>query len=70
MADHSTRTLTETVTRHEWLLTTPTNWVELDKMLASVKHYAEEHGLRFNDSLTVELDDSDIIIVHEVRTDV
>jgi hypothetical protein len=31
MADFSQRTTTENVTRHEWRLTLPSNWVELDK---------------------------------------
>jgi hypothetical protein len=35
MADFSQRTTTEKVTRHEWRLTLPSNWVELDKLLHS-----------------------------------
>jgi hypothetical protein len=35
MADFSQRTTTENVTRHEWRLTLPSNWVELDKLLHS-----------------------------------
>jgi hypothetical protein len=35
-----------------------------------VKAYAEAEGLKFDDSLTVEADDEEIRVVHEVRTDV
>ena len=70
MADFSQRTTTENVTRHEWRLTLPSNWVELDKLLHSVKAYVEAEGLKFNDSLTVEADDEEIRVVREVRTDV
>ena len=68
MADFSQRTTK--VTRHEWRLTLPSNWVELDKLLYSVKAYVEAEGLKFNDSLTVEADDEEIRVVREVWTDV
>lgn len=70
MSTVSRRTLTEQVTRHEWYIPLPSNYAELDKLLYSVKAYAESEGLKFDDSLTVEADDEEIRVVHEVRSDV
>jgi hypothetical protein len=70
MSTVSCRTLTEQVTRHEWYIPLPSNYAELDKLLCAAKAYAEAEGLKFDDSLTVEADDEEIRVVHEVRTDV
>jgi hypothetical protein len=69
MSTVSRRTLTETVTRHEMYLPLPSNYAELDKLLCSAKAYATEHGLTYDDSLTVEADSEEVRIVHEVRSD-
>ena len=69
MADFSQRTTTENVTRHEWRLTLPSNWVELDKLLHSVKAFAEREHITHDNVIAVEADDEVLVLVHEFRWD-
>jgi hypothetical protein len=60
MADYMKQT--RTLIRHEYVLDTPSNGAELDKMLAGARKDCEQVRVVQDDTLHVEANDGEIII--------
>lgn len=60
MADFTRREVT--VTRVEYVLPNPTNWAEIGKVVAAINHSAPESITKWDDTVTVEGRDDEIIL--------
>lgn len=62
MAAYSTRTVN--VLRHETALSSPTNWVEMEKALSAVRQQLEHAGRALtDDAVWIESRDEEIVLV-------
>lgn len=62
MAEFHTRT--EITTKRIVALDLPSNWVEVEKCLVSLRHYLKDHNVtEWDDSVTVEADEDELRFV-------
>jgi hypothetical protein len=64
MASYSKRTVT--TTRVEYVLTCPTNWVEVQKAMIAAEVELGEERARMDDAVTVECRDDGLVLWYEV----
>jgi hypothetical protein len=63
MATYTSRTVT--TTRREYVLTSPTNWAEVGKVVAALNQELGEEAARWDDVVTVEARDDEIVFSYE-----
>lgn len=66
MAEYSFRDVT--IVRREYTLPNPTNWAEINKVVAALEQELEEEGYS-DDRVTVEARDDEIVFWYEKSSD-
>lgn len=66
MAEHTYHE--ETTSKAVWTLSSPTNWAEIGKVFASVKQRFADRDTSWDDFVTVEARDDEIIFWVDITT--